>query len=187
MIKYFSIKNLCYIGEIILSSIEEHRQHALQHVKFAIIVVSDAVSTGKREDISGKIASEKIRKYSHDVISFKIIPNDMNEIRSTLKELTVNADAILVIGGTGISSKDLSVEALQPFFSKRLEGFGEIFRYETYKSKGTVAWLTRADAGIIDNSIVFIIPGSPDAVNTALEIILPEIGHAISQIKKKVI
>jgi len=185
MIKYFSIKNLCYIGEITLSSIEEHRQHAVTHVKFAIIVVSDTIIAGKKEDVSGKIALEKIQKHGHAVISFKIISNDINEIRSTLKELIINVDAVLVIGGTGISSKDLSVEALQPFFSKRLEGFGEIFRYETYKNKGTVAWLTRADAGIIDNSIIFIIPGSPDAVNTALEIILPEIGHAISQMRKR--
>ncbi len=185
MIKYFSIKNLCYIGETILSSIEEHRQHSLKHVRFAIIVVSDAISSGKKEDMSGKIAIEKIQKNGHIVVDLKIIPNDADKIKSTLKDLTNNSDAILVIGGTGLSNRDLSVDTLQPLFLKRLEGFGEIFRYETYKTKGTIAWLTRADAGIINNSIIFIVPGSPDAVNTALEIILPEIGHAVSQMKKK--
>lgn len=185
MINFFSIKNLCYIGEKTLSSIEEHRKHAPQKVNFTIIVVSDAVSSGKREDTSGKIALETIREHGHNIIELKIIPNNENEIRNTVKSFSNNSDVILVIGGTGLSNKDLSVDVLQPLFSRRLEGFGEIFRYETYKVRGTVAWLSRADAGIIDNSIVFIIPGSPDAVNIALKIILPEIGHAVSQMKKR--
>jgi molybdenum cofactor biosynthesis protein B len=168
-----------------LSSIEEHRKHALQKVNFTVIVVSDAVSSGKREDMSGKIALEKIKKYGHDVIELKIIPNDENEIRTVVKSFSNSSDAVLVIGGTGLSNKDLSVDTLQPLFSKRLEGFGEIFRYETYKTKGTIAWLSRADAGIINNSIVFIVPGSPDAVDVALSIILPEIGHAVSQMRRR--
>ncbi|MEM3833503.1 MAG: MogA/MoaB family molybdenum cofactor biosynthesis protein [Thermoprotei archaeon] len=168
-----------------MSSIEEHRKHAKEKVTFTILVVSDMVSSGKSEDISGKIASEKIKKNGHNVAELKIIPNNMSEIRKTVKGISNDNDVILVIGGTGLSNKDLSVDALQPLFSKRLEGFGEIFRYETYKIRGTVAWLSRADAGIINNSIVFIIPGSPDAVNTALEIILPEIGHAVAQMRKK--
>ncbi len=157
----------------------KHREHAPKSVNVGILVVSDSVYRGDREDLSGKLAAEILREAGHNVATLECLPNDPKRVRAWVSEKAETLDVILVIGGTGLSSRDRSIEAVTPLFSKRLPGFGELFRLETYKTLGSASWLTRADAGLVKKALVFITPGSPDAVETALRIILPELGHAV--------
>jgi molybdenum cofactor biosynthesis protein B len=93
----------------------------------------------------------------------------------------VNAvDVVITTGGTGLAPRDVTIEAVQPLFQKELPGFGELFRLISYEQIGSSAMLTRASSGLIDNTAIFCLPGSPNAVKLAIEaLILPELQHVL--------
>jgi molybdenum cofactor biosynthesis protein B len=93
------------------------------------------------------------------------------------------ADVIITTGGTGIGERDITIETLKKIFDKELDGFGEIFRYETYQELGTGALLTRATAGVYKKTLIISMPGSPNAVKLGLKIILPELGHLVKHLR----
>jgi molybdenum cofactor biosynthesis protein B len=93
-------------------------------------------------------------------------------------------DIIITTGGTGIGPRDITIETLKRIFKKELNGFGEIFRYESYKELGTGAILSRATAGIYKGKLIVSLPGSPNAVDLGLNIILPELGHIVKHLKE---
>ena len=98
----------------------------------------------------------------------------------------VRPDAVLVTGGTGVSPRDLTVEALAPLFDRTLDGFGELFRMLSYAEIGAAAMLSRACAGLVGQVPVFLIPGSPSAIRLAVErLILPELGHLLSELRRQ--
>ena len=88
-------------------------------------------------------------------------------------------DAVILLGGTGLSPRDVTIEAVGPLLDKRLDGFGEIFRRLSFDSIGTPALMTRSLAGIIENKPVFCLPGSPDAAKVGVELALNELPHAV--------
>jgi len=91
-----------------------------------------------------------------------------------------NVDAVIITGGTGLSRRDVTVESITPMLQKELPGFGELFRKVSFDTIGSPAILSRAIAGTIKGKAIFCLPGSPNAVQTALEkLILPELGHII--------
>ena len=93
--------------------------------------------------------------------------------------------AIIINGGTGISQRDSTFEAIDELLEKRLVGFGEIFRYLSYKDIGAPAILSRATAGLYHNKVIFSIPGSSGAVRLAMEnLIIPELPHIVGEIQK---
>ncbi len=97
-----------------------------------------------------------------------------------MKALANNeADVAIFTGGTGVSPRDITVEAIQPHFEKELEGFGELLRSISYAKIGAPGVLTRATAGLIGGKLIFCLPGSPDAVETALNIFMGDIPHVI--------
>jgi molybdenum cofactor biosynthesis protein B len=97
----------------------------------------------------------------------------------------VSADVIITTGGTGITSRDSTFEAIAQLFEKRLDGFGELFRMLSYEQIGAAAMLSRACAGTIRKTVVFTLPGSEKAVRLAMEkLILPEIGHVVRELKR---
>ena len=148
-------------------------------VKFSIIVVSDRVYEGRAKDLSGPLASKIIREHGFQVKNIAYSRNDVKMIRDLIAKESTSSDVILIIGGTGLGPKDVSVEAAKDIVKKEIPGFGELFRYLTFIREGTIAWLTRAYAALtIYNTLIFITPGSPRAVELALkEIILKEIDH----------
>ncbi|MCD6330962.1 MAG: molybdenum cofactor biosynthesis protein MoaB [Thermoplasmata archaeon] len=160
--------------------VEEHKKHAIKNIKFAVFVVSD--TRNEKTDESGKLIKELIEKKGHNAVEYKIIKNDEKEI---INALQCNADAIVFCGGTGISKKDITIDVVKPLLQKELPGFGEMFRILSMEEIGTAAIMSRATAGIIDGKAVFCIPGSKNAVKTAMKkIILEECGHILWEARR---
>lgn len=170
-------------------SMEEHRSKAPLKVKVGVITLSDSrykdYLESKPTDISGNIITDSL-KDKQELVSYSVIPDDSQKLLRTVEDLIVNnkADVIITTGGTGIGERDITIETLQDLFDKELNGFGEIFRYETYKELGTGALLTRATAGVYKKVLIISMPGSPNAVKLGLKIILPELGHLVKHLKE---
>lgn len=151
----------------------------------AILVISDSLSKDKEhwreKDKSGSLAESMLRKKPFIVSSIEVIPDDIDGIQETVSELirTENINFILTIGGTGISRRDQTIEALRTLFEKELRGFGELFRQKTFEEKGTVSIMTRATAGVADDTLICCLPGSPNAVKLGITLIEPEIQHIL--------
>ncbi len=161
---------------------KEHKKHRYS-LKIGIITVS---STRTMEsDESGKILKDEIAKHGQTICDYSIVKDDKFEILTTLLSMLRDCDAVILNGGTGISSKDVTYETVAPLFDKELPGFGEIFRHVSYEEIGTAAMMSRATAGIIAQKIIFLIPGSPNAVKTASSIIFAEIEHMWYELHKE--
>src|SRR5690606_36268455 len=113
-------------------------------------------------------------------------PDEVEAIRRTVLRFAERVDFIVVSGGTGMTPRDVTIEACRPLFSKELEGFGELFRMLSYQEIGSAAVMSRAAAGAMGRTMVFCLPGSKAAVRLATErLILPEIRHLISHIRRR--
>jgi molybdenum cofactor biosynthesis protein B len=170
---------------------QEHQKAAPHDVKISIITVStskfqEAQKEKKVDDKSGALIRKMVEKTGYQIVSQKLIDDNIEMIRLTLLKSMYDdgAEAIIITGGTGISPRDVTIESVCPLFDKELEGFGEVFRNISFHQIGSPAQLSRATAGVIDNRIVYCVPGSPNAVEPALEIILPELPHAVSMARK---
>ncbi len=160
----------------------EHDLHRHVRAGFAVLTVSD--TRNEETDESGRIAEELISNKGHQVLAYKIIGNDKSLIQTTVKEVLQNPEinVIVTIGGTGISKRDLTVEAVSELLDKKIEGFGELFRSLSYREIGEAAMISRATAGTINGKLVFCLPGSKNAVGLALnKLILPGLGHIIKE------
>ncbi len=164
-----------------------HKKKAPIHVSCGIITLSDRFSNdedGKEKDLSGQILIEELgKKYSVD--SYEIIADEKEILLNTIETMIDNGrEVIFTTGGTGLESRDISIETIEPLFEKQMPGFGEIFRSISYERLGAGALLSRATAGIYKKTLIFALPGSPDAVKTGLGIILEELGHLKKHARK---
>ncbi len=172
------------------SVVKKHKKDAPKHVKVWIIVVSDSKYEMKSQglenvDVSGSLITKLFIVSGHSVEKYDIVPDSGELIEEQFEAfLRSNADLIVFSGGTGITKKDITVETIKPKLDKILEGFGELFRYLSYKEIGAAAFLSRAFSGVVDGKIVFCLPGSPNAVKLAVEkLVLPEIGHTVKMVR----
>lgn len=164
-----------------------HHEDLPSGLKFLVIVTSDTITKKISQceqfnDASGDTAISLISSAGFEVVDRIYLPNKIEMIRDSVRAASSNgsADVIAISGGTGISRRDQSVEAILPLLDKQLPGFGELFRRLSFDSVGTSSIASRAAAGISGGSLIFALPGSPDAVRLALErIILPECQHLI--------
>jgi molybdenum cofactor biosynthesis protein B len=138
---------------------------------------------GRDEDVSGKLIERKARETGHETTRL-LVPDDADEIRKAVDKFIAEkeTDAVIISGGTGVAKRDVTIETLQPLFEKELPGFGEILRRIGYEQVGGAALLTRATAGLIERKPVFCLPGAPNAVEVAMGLILPELGHLIKHV-----
>ncbi len=133
------------------------------------------------KDTSGQIILEKIKASGYDS-TYCLLPDGIEPIRKAI--LSSRADAIVICGGTGLTHQDLTLEAVEPLFEKKIPGFGEIFRLRSLDEVGTRAILTRACAGVHQGRPIFCLPGSPGAARLGMELILAEIEHIIKHISE---
>ena len=160
-----------------------HRADAPVSVRVFVLTISDTRS--EATDTSGAAIVDALTAAGHTVTGRKILHDDPAPVASAVRGATVSADVIITTGGTGITSRDSTYEALAQLFDKRLDGFGELFRMLSYEQIGAAAMLSRACAGTIRNTAVFLLPGSEKAVRLAMDkLILPEIGHVVRELKR---
>ncbi|OYT62831.1 MAG: molybdenum cofactor biosynthesis protein [Thermofilum sp. ex4484_15] len=137
-------------------------------------------------DPSGDIAERELRNLGHNVVIRKILPDEVSRIRDEIRRLIDDSkiDIIITIGGTGLTSDDVTIEAVTPLLDKILPGFGEIFRYLSYREVGSLAILSRAIAGISRDKVIFCLPGSVNAVKLAINMLIgPLLPHLLYLLK----
>ena len=152
-------------------------------VNCAIITVSDTRTTVT--DKSGQIIQQLLTDAGHNIIEYNIIQDEPAQIQAWLSKLDTNSelDAIICNGGTGIAPRDTTYDVISNWLEKTLPGFGEIFRYLSYREIGSRAIASRAVAGVKNNKLIFSVPGSSNAVKLAMnELILPELNHLVRQL-----
>ena len=141
-------------------------------LNISVFVISD--TRNERSDKSGKVLENHIIKSGHKVFEKKFIQDDKKLITKELK-ISLNSDltsVVILTGGTGLTGRDSTPEAVKELIEKEIPGFGEIFRYISYKKIGTSSLQSRAMAGLAKNKFVFVLPGSPSACRDAWEEIL---------------
>ena len=158
----------------------EHPRDQDASTGFAILIVSD--SRTEASDESGKLAKKLLTQKGHHVVAYKIVKNDKAAIQTAV--MTFLRDerigVIITSGGTGISSRDVTVDVLSGLFEKNLLGFGEFFRRISREEIGDAAIISRATAGIIDGKAIFCLPGSKNAMESGLtKLVLPGLGHLL--------
>lgn len=170
-------------------SMKEHKKQAPKSVNGAVITLSDSkyqdFLSHKDSDASGSLIKDALSEENHKLVFYSVIPDDAGLLVSTIDKIMENydVDVIITTGGTGIGPRDITIETLKPLFNKELNGFGEIFRYESYKELGTGAILSRATAGVYKGKLLIALPGSPNAVSLGLKIVMPELGHLVKHLR----
>ena len=147
-------------------------QRSFIPVTIALLTISDTRS--KEDDKSGNLLESKVLESGHILFDRKIVKDDIFEIRKTSKVWINNPEVEIIIstGGTGLTGRDVSPEAFREIFDKEIEGFGELFRYLSFKKIGTSTIQSRAIAGVSNGTYIFVLPGSPSACKDAWDEIL---------------
>lgn len=153
----------------------------IKPIEITAAVITVSSTRTEENDTSGKAARDILNAGGYRVVFSVIVKDDQQAIRAALVTALGKADAVVLNGGTGLTPDDCTIEAVEPFFEKRMEGFGELFRMLSFEDIGTSAILSRAAAGIVGGRAIFCLPGSTGAVTLATEkIIVPELRHIIS-------
>ncbi len=160
----------------------QHKEVSPKNIACAVITISD--SRTEANDESGTFLKARMAEAGHQVLFYTLLKNDPEAIRRTFTDLLARPElqVIITTGGTGASHRDVTIETVTTMLEKKLDGFGELFRYLTYQEIGTTSVMSRAMAGVIQGKVVISLPGSLNAVTLAIEkIILPEVGHMVRE------
>jgi molybdenum cofactor biosynthesis protein B len=160
--------------------VNEHREHAKRGVACAVLTVSDTRT--RRTDETGAVIRQALEKEGHEVLRQGIVKDARTQIAAWLRgALRDNKLQVIILnGGTGITARDVTVEAVRPLLEKEIVGFGELFRMLSYRKVGSAAMMSRALAGTACGKTIFCLPGSPAAARLAMDrLILPELGHLV--------
>jgi len=152
----------------------------IQMIKVGILTSSDKGYAGERIDESGKLIAERVREIPGEVIEYVIVPDDMEEIKYNLIQMSdiAKVDLILTTGGTGFSPRDITPEATLSIVDKIAPGIPEAMRAKSMEITNR-AMLSRAVAGIRNKTLIINMPGSKKAVDECLDVIIPVLSHAI--------
>ena len=164
---------------------QEHKAQAPRSVHCFIVTVSDTRT--EATDTSGRAIAELLTAGGHTVEGRAIVKDDAELVRDTIVRQLANPDvqAIITTGGTGITSRDRTYEAVTAMLQKRLDGFGELFRMLSYQQIGSAAIMSRACAGLSSGRVIVSLPGSEAAVKLAMErLVIPELPHLVQQAQK---
>jgi len=155
-----------------------------RRIKAGIVVISDSVSAGTREDKSGRVIEEELKKWDVEVVSYKILPDDIDQIEKELIRLAdeLKVDLIFTTGGTGLGPRDVTPEATKKVIEKEVLGIIEVARMYSQK-RIPLAMLSRAIAGVRKNTLIINIPGSPRAAKEYMIVLFPAIFHAFKIIE----
>jgi molybdenum cofactor biosynthesis protein B len=165
-------------------AVHEHKERGKKSIRCFVITVSD--TRDETTDTSGQTIKKLLADEGHQTTGYQIVKDEPVEIEALLSQALAGADidAVIVNGGTGIAPRDGTYEVVSRFLEKKLDGFGEVFRYLSYLDIGSAAIMSRAAAGTARGKVLISLPGSRGAVTLAMEkLILPEIRHLVSQLQ----
>lgn len=157
---------------------DTHKSRRVESVDCAVITVSDTRT--EENDESGTLIRERLASQAHVVSAHMIIPDDSIRVAAAVEAYCADrtTQAVILTGGTGLSPRDSTYEAVAGLLDKTLDGFGELFRMLSYEDVGAAAMLSRAVAGVRQGTVVFALPGSVAAVRLAMDkLVLSELGH----------
>ena len=163
----------------------EHKSFAPVCVTCYVLTISD--SRTSETDTGGKLIRDLLQGAGHAISDYEIIRDEPQQVAALVRQQLAQSPAQVIIttGGTGISSRDGTFEAIDALLDKRLPGFGELFRMLSFDEIGAAAMMTRATAGSAAGKAIFALPGSPNAVRLAMtRLILPELGHVVQQLRR---
>ena len=166
-------------------SVREHKAVAPASVGCYVLTVSDTRTADT--DTSGRAIRDLLEAAGHRVSGFDIVKDEPTEVTARVRDHLADAETHVIIttGGTGITSRDGTYEAIEALLEKELVGFGELFRMLSFQEIGPAAMMTRATAGTAQRKAIFVLPGSENAVRLGMtRLILPELGHVVQQVTK---
>ncbi len=164
---------------------KEHKDTAPKNL--TIVIISISTTRKMADDKSGQWISKHTKKEGHRIAFHQVVPDDIKAIQSTVLDAIrdYHPHALLLTGGTGISPKDLTIEAIRPLLTKELTAFGILFTLLSFDEIDSSALLSRAMAGVIDKTLVFCMPGSLNACKLACNsLIFPELGHLAGHLQE---
>ena len=163
----------------------DHKAHAPKSIGCWVLTVSDTKTP--ETDTSGALIRELLNAAGHRVVGFTIVRDEPADVQRVVRAACGDerVQAVIVTGGTGITSRDSTFEAIEALLDKRLPGFGELFRMLSYQEVGAAAMLSRAQLGVHAQRIVVSLPGSPNACRLALEkLLIPELPHLVREVSR---
>lgn len=160
---------------------DEHLSQAPKSVTIALLTISDTRTF--ENDHSGQYLERALQKAGHTLLERRLVQDDATQIKTALLELMPRAQVIISSGGTGIAGRDVTIPVVESLLEKPMPGFGELFRMLSYAQVGAAAMLSRATAGLAGETLIFALPGSLNAVETAWNGLLEaELGHLVFEV-----
>ena len=163
----------------------EHKATAPRTIGCWVLTISDTKTPDT--DTSGALIRKLLLDAGHQVIGSSIVRDEPKDVQRVIREACAQTtvQAVIATGGTGITSRDSTYEAIDALLDKRLPGFGELFRMLSYQDVGAAAMLSRAQMGIHARRIIVSLPGSPNACRLALEkLLIPELSHLVREVSR---
>jgi len=164
---------------------QEHKATAPRSIGCFVLTISDTKTAAT--DTSGSLIRELLNAAGHRVAGSAIVRDEPADVQRVIRNAVADpaVQAVILTGGTGITSRDSTYEAVEALLDKRLPGFGELFRVLSYQEIGAAAMLSRAQMGVVAGRIVVSLPGSPNACRLALEkLVIPELGHLVREVSR---
>lgn len=163
------------------------RHHLGGHRSLGFVVITVSDTHTEDDDASGKLATTLLREAGHSIVHYDLVANSVADLRDRLEPYLADraVEVAVTLGGTGVSSRDLSVTAVEGMGGRVLPGFGELYRNLSFSEVGPLSWLSRAGAYVVHNKPVFALPGSERAVRTALQkLVIPAIQHLVEELER---
>jgi len=164
---------------------KDHKANAPRSIGCFVLTISDSKTPDT--DTSGALIRERLTDAGHTVVGHAIVRDEPTHVAAVIRKGCDDpaVEAFILTGGTGVTSRDSTFEAVEALLDKRLTGFGELFRMLSYQEVGAAAMLSRAQGGVVRGRALFSLPGSPNACRLALEkLILPELGHVLREVRR---